>query len=197
MNNSPVSVAIGLLFVGSAMIGILKMLVQVFRSAPVEIVFRFLSQKTESKATKRKRELLLKKQAQEKRLAEQERIREHYKYKNEIKLNIVLKDRHFLFGSKYDQDWDYDPQKYNFAPTSQGVRNLCFLMFAEMAGRKIRLLKDDPTFWNAEKESYWQKICPRQVLEQIPSNSELIFLKIERQAFADFESDFLKNKIAC
>lgn len=195
MTHSPVSIAISLLFVGSALIGIFKMLVQVFRSAPVEVAFRFLSRKTESKAMKQKQELIRRKEAQEKRLAEQERIRKHYEYKNEIKLNIVIKDRHFLFGSQYDQGWDYDPQKYNFAPTSQGIRNLCFLMFAEMAGRKIRLLKDDPTFWNAEKESYWRKICPRAVLQQIPSHEELIRLKMERQALAD--SDSLDHKKVC
>lgn len=185
------------MFLGSALVGFFKMLVQVFRSAPVEAVFRFLSRKTESKAMRQKQELPRRKLAQEKRLEEQERIRKHYEYKNEIKLNIVLKDRRFLFGSEYDQGWDYDPQKYNFAPTAQGIRNLCFLMFAEMAGRKIRLLKDDPTFWNAEKESYWRKICPRAVLEQIPSNNELIRLKMERQALADFDSDSLDHKKAC
>jgi len=112
MTHSHVSIAISLLFISSALIGIFKMLIQVFRSAPVEVFFRFLSRKTESKAMKQKQELIRRKQTQEKRLAEQERIRKHCEYKNEIRLNIVLKDRHFLFGSKYDHDWDCDPQKY-------------------------------------------------------------------------------------
>lgn len=129
------------MFVGSAMIGVFKLLVHVFKSAPVEIFFRFLCRKTESKAMKQKIELNRRKEDQEKALAEQERMRKHYEYKNEIKLNIVLKDRHFLFGSEYDQNWDYDPQNYNFVPSAQGVRNLCFLMFAEMAGRKSVLDK--------------------------------------------------------
>ncbi len=117
------------------------MLVQVFRSAPLEIGFRFLTRKTESKSMKIKQKLIRLKQAQEKRLKEQERIRKHYQYKNEIKLNIVLKDRRFLFGTEHDQGWDYDPQKYNFIPNAHGVRNLCFLMFAEMAGRRVWILK--------------------------------------------------------
>lgn len=75
MTHSPVSIAISLLFICSALIGIFKMLIQVFRSAPAEVFFRFLYRKTESKAMKQKQELIRRKQAQEKRLAEQERIR--------------------------------------------------------------------------------------------------------------------------
>ncbi len=197
MNHSPVSIAIGLLFIGSALIGVFGVIRQFFRSSAVEVIFRFFSRSTETKSIKRKQELLRKKQERKKVLTERERIKNHYQYEDEIRLSIALADRKNLFGSEHDQHWEYNPHDFGFNPTTNGVRVFCFLMFAEMAGRRVWVLKNDRSFWTLEKESYWQKICPKEVLKMIPNTGDLFRLKMEDQAQTDFDSDFLNNKKAC
>lgn len=197
MNHSAVSIAIGLLFIGSALIGVFGVIRQFLKSSAVEAIFRFFSRSTETKALKRKQELLRKKQEREKVLTEQERIKNHYQYEDEIRLSIALADRRNLFGCEHDQNWEYNPHDFGFNPTPNGVRIFCFLMFAEMAGRRVWVLKNDRSFWTPEKESYWQKICPKEVIKMIPNTGDLFRLQMEKQAQTDFDSDFLNNKKAC
>lgn len=146
---------------------------------------------------KRKQELMSKKQQREKVLTEQERIKNHYQYEDEIKLSIALADRQTLFAHEHDQNWEHNPHDFGFNPTPNGVRFFCFLMFAEMAGRRVWVLKNDRSFWTPEKESYWQKICPKEVIKMIPNTGDLFRSQMEKQAQIDFDSDFLENKKAC
>lgn len=82
----------------------------------------------------------------------------HYEYKGFINLSRVESDRKKLFEDKWSS-WEFSKTSHKLLSCPGDYQGQCIKMFGEMSLARKSIIASDPSFWIAEKELFWRKIC--------------------------------------